>query len=238
MREASRNAMIRKKLNDALAAGRADAIERESSAHLQACSGCRDYYAAQTKLYEAVNSGVRHLVETDAPPSLLPGVRERLAEGAYQRPNPAWVRAHVPSTVVLLVASGLLLVMQTHTRGSRGANEVASIQATPYTENSSSSLGSQKRESDERKTVATGERTAISRYRTLKPPPELNVPAAVLVDQREAQGLASLASEIRQNPERGLTLARSLALSEDRQQTIEPLNIAGIEIAGLVQEKE
>jgi hypothetical protein len=238
MREA-RDAMvchaIREKLNNTLAAGQANAMEREAASHLQACGGCRDYYGAQTKLYEAVDSGMRHLVENISPASLLPGVRDRLSAAA---PSRGWVQALVPSTVVLLVACGLLLLMQTHTRGNRGANEVASIQATPYSDNSSSSLESQKRGSDERETVASGKRTGISRNRTPKPTRELNVPADVSVDQREAQGLASLASEIRQNPERGLTLARSLALSEDRRQTIEPLNIAEIEIVVLVQEKE
>jgi hypothetical protein len=224
---------IREKLNNALAAGQANAIERETSSHLQTCGGCRDYYEAQTKLYDAVDSGVRKLVENNAPASLLPGVRDRLSSAT---PTRGWIRALVPSTVALLVASGLLLLMQTHMGGSRGANEVASIQASPYSESFSSSPESEKRGSDKHKIVATGNHAEISRNRTLKPTRELNVPAAVIMDQKEAQGLASLASEIRQNPERGLTLARSLALSEDRQQTIEPLNITQIEIVGLIEE--
>jgi hypothetical protein len=239
MRETSGSALscsaIRKKLNNALAAGPANAMERETASHLQACDGCRDYYGAQTKLYEAVGSGVRHLVEATAPPSLLPGVRERLAEVAHQRPNPAWVRALVPSTVVLLVASGLLFLMQGDKHKVQ-ETRVASRQSQPPKEHASLSPGGLAQDRRGSGLVALSNRPPASRDRIQESVRSSNGAPPVIFDRQEAEGLAHLASEIGKDPELGLILLHGAALPADQPAVIQPLNIAEIEIQGLGEE--
>jgi hypothetical protein len=237
MREASRNAMscraIRENLNNALAAGQANAMERQTASHLQTCSGCRDYYAAQTNLYDAVDSGVRHLVETTAPPSLLPGVRERLAAEEPQ-PDRVWVRAFVPSTVALLIASGLLFFTHRHQQSTQ-QTKVTSAQSSPPKGYSSSSL-EEAAQGPRRDVVALSNRPATSRYRFPRPVRWSNAAPPVIFDRQEAEGFARLASEIGQDPELDLSILRAAALPPEQRAAIPPLSMAKIEIQGLAEE--
>jgi anti-sigma factor RsiW len=240
MREASRNAMscraMREELNNALAAGRANAVEREISSHFRTCGGCREYYDAQIKLYEALDSGVRKLVENTAPPALLPGVRERLAE-ADPQPNRAWVRALVPSTVALLIASGLLLRIPGYVHKAEGAR-TASVVPTPQRNTDSVAHQSNELGSLEASAMISNSHPAKSRRISSKPErPELTA-VAVILDPRETEAFTAMTKEIARNPELGFGRLGRVPSTADQAETIEPLKIAEINIPAIAEKKE
>lgn len=222
---------IREKLNDALAAGPAEAMEHGVASHLHRCGDCRDYYSAQTRLYGTIDSGMRRLVETAAPPSLLPSVRERIAA---PRPSRAWVRALVPSTVALLVASGLLLLIPSHIHKVEKTATALIQPASDY----SAVPDSERLSSGEGQTVGSNHRPKTSHRVSIKHERVAITTAPVIIDPREIAAFAPMANEIAQNPEATLPALRKSALSTNQGEAIEPVSIAKLEIPALVAEVE
>jgi hypothetical protein len=223
---------IRAELNEALAAGEAKPLDRDGGSHLQACSGCRDYYSAQSRLYGAIDSGVRKLVENVAPPSLLPGVRERLA--AEPQPNRAWVRAFVPSTAALLVACGLLLLVSGY---MHRAGETRTTLVPPAS-NYSVVPDGEELSGGEGQTVGSNRRPKTPQRVSTRPQRVAITTAQVIVDPREAAAFLPMTSEIARNPEFGLAALHKSASPVNLGQAIEPVSIAKLDIPALVEEKE
>ena len=67
----------RKPLTDAAAAG--SAIEETLQSHLVRCEACAAAFAQEQALFAAMDVGLSHLVNTQAPPSLLPRAREAVS---------------------------------------------------------------------------------------------------------------------------------------------------------------
>lgn len=96
----------RKTLIDA-AAG-AD-IEVRAQAHLASCKECEAAFAEEQALLAAIDRGVSQFVRCDAPPSLLPRVREAVAEEqiATRRFVPAWAWIPIAAVASLTLAAYL-----------------------------------------------------------------------------------------------------------------------------------
>ena len=226
---------IREKLNDALAAGQAEAMEHGVALHVQGCGDCRDYNSAQTRLYGAIDSGMRRLVENAAPPSLLPNVRERIA-ATESGPNRALVRVLAPAIAVLLVFSALFL-LTSHVRKvqeSRTADVPAS-QAYVFPPPESRQLRNSEGETE---TVASNHRPKAFHHVLAIPGRVAVTTAPVIVDPRETAAFVPMANEIAQNPEAALPALRKSALSTSQGEAIEPVSIAKLEIPALVAEVE
>jgi hypothetical protein len=97
------------KLVDALA-GEERALGGELAAHLRGCAECKKFYKAQVYLFEAIDSGVRAMVNETVPASLLPRVRARVAEAGLPRRSWGlrWSFAGVAVAAVLFISVGLL----------------------------------------------------------------------------------------------------------------------------------
>jgi hypothetical protein len=225
---------IREKLNDALAAGQAEAMEHGVALHLQGCGDCRDYNSAQTRLYGAIDSGMRRLVENAAPPSLLPNVRERIA-ATESGPNRAWVRALAPSAAVLLVASSLLLLVPSRVRKVDETTTV-SVAPAPQQNNNSVAYQSESLRSQEAPAVVSNSRPAKFRGISPKPKRRATTAIAVVADQQEANVSPDLPNEIGDNPESSLPPLQPAALVAAESKAIEPLKIARLEIPVLAAE--
>lgn len=79
---------------------------RELAAHLNVCPACRTAFAAEQQLFAVIDAGVHSAANTEAPVSLLPGVRARLDKLRVQRP--LWVKpAVVFAAVALVLAAGV-----------------------------------------------------------------------------------------------------------------------------------
>jgi hypothetical protein len=226
---------IREKLNEALAAGEAEALDRDAVLHLQGCSGCRDHREAQAKLYGAIDSGVRELVRSDAPPSLLPWVRQRLAATDAQ-PNRAWVGVLAPAIAVLLVFSALFL-LTSHVRKVQESRTADVPASQPYVFPPPESRQLRNSEA-ETETVASNHRPKTFHHVLAIPRRVAVTTAPVIVDPGETAAFVPMANEIAQNPEATLPALRKSALSTNQGEAIEPVSIAKLEIPALVAEVE
>jgi hypothetical protein len=225
---------IRERLNEALAAGKDEALDSDAALHLQACHSCRDHFDAQAKLYAAINSGVRRLVDNVAPPSLLPGVRERLAATEAQ-PNPGWVRVLISATVLLLVASALL-VLSSRVRKVEESSTADVPASQPHV--FPHPPESRQLRSSEGETVATNRRPKTSHHISTISHRVAVATAPVIVDPRETAAFASMVNEIARNSEIALPALHKGSLPASQGEAIEPVRIARLEIPALVAEAE
>jgi hypothetical protein len=235
---------LRERLNEAFAAGDSESLSRDTALHLQSCSDCRDYCNAQAKLYEAIDSGVRTLVEDVAPPSLLAGVRGRLAATAPQ-PNRVWVRALLPSTVALLVASGLLLLIPA---SKQKTSEIRMASVVPAPQRNADSVAPQSDQLKTREAASGISSSHPAKSHSVLPKPDspaprpvpipVPSPEQVILDPRETAAFAPMAREIAKNPEFGLAAFHKVASTANQAETVEPLTIAKLDIPVLVEEKE
>lgn len=99
----------RDKLIDALASGE-DSLDGDVLVHVRACAACKKFYEAQVHLFGAIDSGVRAMVNEAVPPSLLPGVRARVAEAGMPRRSwgSSWAFAPVAVAAVLVISVTVL----------------------------------------------------------------------------------------------------------------------------------
>jgi len=79
-------------------------VHGEAAAHLGMCASCRETLAEERALLQRIDGGLTSLVVSDAPASLIPAVRARIAEGAKSRR--AWsVLAYVTAAVAIGAAA-------------------------------------------------------------------------------------------------------------------------------------
>jgi hypothetical protein len=99
----------RDKLITALASGESS-LAGDVAMHLRVCAECKKFYEAQVHLFEAIDSGVRAMVNETVPASLFPRVRTQVAEAGMPRRRwgLTWSFAAVAIAAVLVVIVGLL----------------------------------------------------------------------------------------------------------------------------------
>ena len=99
----------RDKLIAKLASGET-ALDGDLALHLRGCEKCKRFYEAQVALFEAIDSGVRAMVNEAVPASLLPRVRAGVMEVELPRRSwgVAWGFAAVTVAAVLVIGIGLL----------------------------------------------------------------------------------------------------------------------------------
>jgi len=79
-------------------------VHGETAAHLGMCASCRETLAEERALLQRIDGGLTSLVVSDAPASLIPAVRARIADGAKSRR--AWsVLAYVTAAVAIGAAA-------------------------------------------------------------------------------------------------------------------------------------
>lgn len=88
-------------LSEAASGGAASAALRS---HLMVCTDCRTALAAEEALFAAIDAGLRAAANSEAPPTLLPGLRARLVDG---RPH----QTRWPLTILIPAAAALVLAV-------------------------------------------------------------------------------------------------------------------------------
>jgi len=105
------------KLIAALASGE-KSLDLDVAAHLRACAECGKFYEAQVQLFQAIDSGLRAVVNERMPASLLPGVRAQIAA---KRMAGSWFLTLVPVAGIVMVALLILVgVVLTWVRARTG----------------------------------------------------------------------------------------------------------------------
>jgi hypothetical protein len=90
-------------------AGGEGALGGELAVHLRECTECKKFYEAQFRLFGAIDSGVRAMVNETVPASLLPRVRARMEEVRTPRLvwRPAWSVVAI-AAMILVVSLGFV----------------------------------------------------------------------------------------------------------------------------------
>ena len=87
------------------AASSGETIPREAQAHLAACAFCYAALAKEQQLFALMDSGLRSMVDVQAPVSLVPSVRAQIAEIPPAR---TW---HIPAPALVTAALALITVI-------------------------------------------------------------------------------------------------------------------------------
>jgi hypothetical protein len=80
-------------------------VHGEAAAHLGMCANCREILAEERALLQRIDGGLASLVVSDAPASLIPAVRARIADGAKSRRAWRSVLAYVTAAVAIGAAA-------------------------------------------------------------------------------------------------------------------------------------
>jgi anti-sigma factor RsiW len=222
----------RDKLADALASG-ASALGGELAAHLRACEECKRFYEAQVRLFGAIDSGVRAMVNETVPASLLPRVRARAEQARVGSP---WFLRLMPVAGVLLVA--LLIVVPLVRYGLHsGTARVAGIPERkeisppprPTLANVPEKLGA-----SPVKKLQVARRVARS---TAAQPEAQAAGVEVLVDPEESRGLRRLAEAVRESPQWAMAMLHPAELPSSYADVIRPVQFSDLEIKPLSEEE-
>ena len=213
------------------------APQGELRAHLDECASCRAAFDQEQFLFAAIDSSIHAAVNTEVPPSLLPGVRARLDEVAA--PRFRWARSLVfASAGVALAFFVFLLVRPHHTTPENQAKQSPAAAAPdtpqangkPITEIASS-------ESAELSTADGVVGNVIARRKMVKLP-TLLPPAAsgnpeILVPSDEREGLAQLVATLNRHGDVAAAFLAQRPEKKDALVTMDPLKISDVEIKPL-----
>ena len=204
----------RKPLTDAAAAG--SAIEEALQSHLARCEACAAAFAQEQALLAAMDAGLSHLVNTQAPPSLLPRVREAVSRervpsrGLLQ----SWLWMPAASAAALMLAALLPYVFPP----SPVADPSVLVQVPPSSTGTSSNVTSS--EPPHRRAPARRLFPVLRAARSASKEPE------VLVPPGEEEALAKYAALLQKQPD----LAHSLTFRDNQKPlVIKPLKISALE---------
>jgi hypothetical protein len=204
----------RKPLTDAAAAG--CAIEETLQSHLARCEACAFAFSQEQALLAAMDAGLSHLVNTQAPPSLLPRVREAVSrERAPSRGLlQSWLWMPAASAAALVLAALLPRVLPPFPV----ADPVVLVQPPPS--GTGASLNVTSPESPHRHAPPRRLSPVLRAAHSNTKEPEILVPAG------EEAALVKYAALLQRQSD----LARSLSgRGNQKPLAIEPLEIAALE---------
>ena len=219
------------KLIAALASGE-KSLDLDVAAHLRACAECGKFYEAQVQLFQAIDSGLRAVVNERMPASLLPGVRAQIAA---KRMAGSWFLTLVPVAGIVMVALLILVPLVRYGLHSSAAR-VAGI--------------------PERREIGPEHRLAVLnvpekpgaspvkklrdarhvRGSTAAQPAAQTAAVDVLVDPEESRGLRRLAEVVRESPQWAMAMLHPAELPASRADVIRPVQFSDLEVKPLSEE--
>ncbi len=203
----------------------------ELQAHLTECACCRAAFEQEQSLFTAIDSGLHSAANTEVPTSLLPRVRAALDEVAVAHP-PRWLQPLVfASSSVVLAFMVFLIARPHHAVPENAASQGPVVAPTPMTPGTNVNPG---------KIPATPTETASTRA---NPPhtvrnstffhPVASSNPEVLVPPNERVAFARLVAALNERSEVGKALLSQTAEKKDALVSVDPLQIADLEIKPL-----
>jgi hypothetical protein len=210
------------RIAEALAAGNVS-FPAEVAAHHEACAACRHFFQCEQYLFASMNSGLQVIANQPVPPSLLPGVRERIESRVPSRH--AWPLVLWPAAGAV-IACALLLPSLRNVQPSRETPVAEREQEAPSREQAPQSRFAVSHEPARSSVRAAGrKRSAPESFQTAA--------AEVMIDRSESRGLVLAARVAFQETE----VAERLAPEHDSPPlVIEPVAIPRLEIRPLTEE--
>ena len=217
--------MAREKITDSFAAGAA-VLPSEVAAHQQSCAACRNFYAAQRRLFQSLEAGLQALINEPVPTSLLPRVRARLDDA--HAPRIPWKLRWISMApaAAILIALGVSVVWHQPQRRTAdpGSMPVVSrgdehpVPVTPMPRHVASVPAGQSR----RTTVVP-----VSREEAFEPSLE------VIVLPEEHAAFTRFVASLPEEEDVAMALARPAPEKEEPPLEIALLQIEGVEVKPL-----
>lgn len=197
-------------LKDAACGG---GLEENARAHLASCAACAAAFAEEQALFAAIDNGVARIVNSEMPPSLLPRVREavaqeRIAPGGFLR---GWV--WIPAAATAALAIAVLLPRSFHqpvlppVQNVQQPSSGVAISAEPFRASAPSLI-------------------QAPAHKTRRTSSAHSSPVEVLVSRQEEAGLKQYAAVLRTRRDIANALIES---SANASMEIQPLEIASME---------
>lgn len=211
---------------DKLIAGLADGqtpLDGDVAMHLRGCQECKRFYEAQATLFEAIDSGVRSMVNETVPSSLLPRVRAGVVDVELPRRSwgIAWGFAAVAGAAVLVIGISLLKqIPERITKSSVGPSVVE-----PAVHGLTSATQSQ--------VSAGGPRRHVRLTRAARVPKESANTPEVIVLAEERAAFARFVSDLPEEREVAVAFTRPAARPGDEAVEIALLQIDELEVKPL-----
>ena len=218
----------RDQIADTLAAGRVE-LTGELTGHVQSCAGCATFYAQQTELFCAMDSGLSAMANEPVPASLLPKVRERMEENSA-----GYLRFYrlLPIAAILVVACLIAFPLVRRNRRSDGVQVAVIPKSIESGVQSRPPLAGQ----PETLQVPPATKEQSPRHSVRQPAaqrPAQTVEVAVLVSSEESQGLLQLAAAVPRSPRWAQAMLHPFVPAPTQFEPIEPVVIADLQVKPL-----
>jgi anti-sigma factor RsiW len=205
----------------------------ELRAHLGACASCRTAFAEEQSLFASIDAGLRATVTAGVPPSLLPRVRAGLDEAVA--PQRRWMQPLIFASASIAIAFLLFLMVRPHRTGLN--DQAVQIRLIPVpvktqtnTHGEIPAPGVQIASAAANHSHATRNSTLLRSVASSKP--EVLVPA----DERLA--LARFVAKLNERSGAAAALLAPAAEKKDAPLSVDPLEIARLEVEPLDDETE
>jgi hypothetical protein len=200
----------------------------ELRAHLAACAACRTAFAQEQSLFSSMDEGLHAAANADVPASLLPRVRARLAEEAATRRMWAQPMIFAAASVALVFAI-FLVVRPHHERPDSQAKQTPQI---PVSETPATNAGDQNSGPATQIVPSNVNNSRTPGHSTLLRP-VASSQAEVFVPQDEREAFLSFVFALQQRRDVAAALLAPSPKKEDALVTVEPLQIAVLEVKPL-----
>ena len=199
----------------------------ELRSHLDVCASCRTAFDEEKQLFAAIDTGLRAAANAEVPPSFLPRVGTRLenAQASDRRWTPflIFAAASVAIALTLFVASRPRSAMEnseTSHKFSAPSRETPETPVREASEKPSPVASGGPHDSLQRRISKRGRSGASTQLEVLVPPDEREA-LARFIDSQQKRGVVAIA------------LVVSTSSKKDEPMTVEPLEIAELEVKPL-----
>ena len=199
-------------------------------AHVDSCASCRATFAEEQSLFAAIDSELHADINAEVPPSLIPQVRAHLEEATA--PRLRWAQPLVfASAGVVLVLLVLMMARPHRTTPENVAKQEPVVAPAPARTEPNANPGKISPADTQSATVRVGHPRA-SRNSTI-PHSVASSNPEVLVPPDEREGLTRLVAALNEHRNFAAALLARRPEKKDDLVTVDPLQIADIEIKPL-----
>jgi hypothetical protein len=200
----------------------------ELQSHLDACASCRAALVEETRLFAAIDTGLRTAANAEVPPSFFPAVRASLEDAsASQRGwTPFLIFASAAAAVVLTV---FITARPRHTTND---NQAKRIFSAPPREKPEASAGREASGTPAMVASSRSDRSQHQRNTTPVNSASLNE-IDVLVPPEEREAFARFIGSQHERSDVVIAVVATAPDRKDKRLSVEPLEIAELEVKPL-----
>jgi negative regulator of sigma E activity len=200
----------------------------ELRAHLATCAACHATFTQEQSLYFSIDAGLRTAANAEVPASLLPRVRARLAD--EPAPRRMWTQPLIFAAASAALALAIFLVVRPH--HTRPDNQSKQIPQLPLSETPAANARRQN-SGPAPQIVSSNVNNSGSSVRPTLLRPVASSQPEVLVSPDEREAYANFVFTVQQRHDVAEALLAPSSKKQDALVTVEPLQIAHLELKPL-----